>query len=134
MKREGTGTAQFAKNVGIGSGVTLGLILIQFAVLAMLMQKEILQRELSQEFVLGSIFLGSLIGGWISAKKQGRLKVQTALTVSLVLGIVICFGFIVADDGSGEFQNLAKSLISLVAGGACGGILSGSPKRRKYRK
>jgi putative membrane protein (TIGR04086 family) len=119
------------------SGPFWGLIFtaVLLYVCSMLLSREFIPTSLVRECAIMSVFLGSMAGGIIAAKRGGEgVLVKGALTGIIILSIILIIA-ILRPDGKVLSQDTLKTAICAISGGTCGGVMclkrSGSKKHKK---
>jgi len=119
---------------GITGAVTTGVLLY---VCAVLIQKgSVLNYDLVEEAVISCAFMGAVLGGIISAHRQGRGVLAAGLTAGAadLLLLMLLPPIIV---GTPVFSVMTiKLLICCFAGSVCGGVICMGKKHKntKYRQ
>ncbi len=113
-----------AKSAVLGIVITV-LLLLGISALAV---AGIISLDMSDEYVICSVIIGSAVSGATCAKKMGRGVITAGLTAAGVYLVVILIGSIFTVKPANEGTIIIKIIIASMSGGCFGGVL------RLYRK
>lgn len=138
MKKRGRnddrgGEKQLGKNAALGAATGMAGTLLLLLLFAALFAGGKLPAGMLDEFVVLSVLLGTALGAFICAGRQGGgvITAGTVTALAYILLLLICT-LLFRKGGSGP-QIILKEMIASVAGGCFGGVLRLHKKTAKSR-
>lgn len=118
------GIYEFLKCIGLGTGIAILMTLLITVLWTVLIASERVSWDMANQLTIATVFFAPLIGGIIAGKKYGARALAVGASVGTIITIIIIITTAVyppAGEGSGM---LFTKVISSIAGGSAGGILS----------
>ena len=123
------------KRMWIALASSLIILLLLFAISALLVEKGVIHSSSQLSCICGSYLAAAIVGGLIAGKqKKGRMTLSVINAILLIVMVFIMT--LILYGGVRVTTNTWKILLSMILGGMCAGILGASrgARRSKGRK
>jgi len=127
------GEKRLGKNAALGATFGMVATLLLLLLFSALLAGGKLPAGMLDEFVILSVLLGTALGAFVCAGKQGGGVVTAGAVTALVYILILLFCSLVFHGDGGGPQIILKEMIAAVAGGCFGGVLRLHKKTQKSR-